>query len=227
MDTLTGISGFQTQLFKRVANKSATKPVKRTYSPELRLFSLTLHYYSPRAYHYVRNKFGLCLPHAKTLYKWYKSVDGEPGFNNEAIRHIKEYNNTVQDCLFATLIIDEMAIRKHIEFDGERFSGVVNVGKAFACNEENVAKEALVFLLVGINKSWKIPVGYFLIDKLNGEQKCNLVQQCLRVVHETGVRVVCFTCDGAANNIAMAKALGCNFSNPNSLRTHFLHPITE
>lgn len=82
----------------------------------------------------------------------------------------------------------------------------------------------MVFLLVDLNRAWKIPVG--LIQSINGEQKCNLVQQCLKLLHETGVNVVCLTCDGAGSNITMAKELGCNFTTPQSLQTHFPHPIT-
>ena len=100
------------------------------------------------------------------------------------------------------------------------------MGKGIACNNNNIAKEALVFLLVGVNKTWKIPIGYFLIDKITGEQKYNLVSQCLKIVHETGIKIICITCDGAGSNIVMAKKLGCKLSDVNSLQTYFCHPIT-
>ncbi|KAJ8970523.1 hypothetical protein NQ317_013691, partial [Molorchus minor] len=59
------------------------------YSPELRSFALTLSFYSTEAYNYVRRKFNMSLPHIKTISKWYRSVDGRPGFTTEALKAVK------------------------------------------------------------------------------------------------------------------------------------------
>lgn len=68
------------EVLKRQLAKSNPKiPVPKVYSPELRTFALSLHYYSPAAYNYVRESFDTCLPHPKTLTSWYKHVDGSPG----------------------------------------------------------------------------------------------------------------------------------------------------
>ncbi|CAB3241886.1 unnamed protein product [Arctia plantaginis] len=44
---------------------------KKQYSPELRKFALTLYFYSPKAYSYIRSTFNTRLPHPSTLRKWY------------------------------------------------------------------------------------------------------------------------------------------------------------
>ena len=49
-----------------------------------------------------------------------------------------------------------------------------------------IAKEAFVFMIVGINSSWKLLVGYFLTDSLCGMRKKNLMDQCLKLMHECG-----------------------------------------
>ncbi|CAL1278929.1 unnamed protein product [Larinioides sclopetarius] len=54
-------------------------PLPQSYSPELRSFALTLNFYSPRAYDYVRSTFGLSLPHPKTLSRWYQHIEAAPG----------------------------------------------------------------------------------------------------------------------------------------------------
>lgn len=54
------------------------------------MFALTLHFYSPRAYAYVRKKFDTCMSHPKTLSKGYKSVNCKPGFNTKALKSIEE-----------------------------------------------------------------------------------------------------------------------------------------
>ncbi|KYN39710.1 hypothetical protein ALC56_05888, partial [Trachymyrmex septentrionalis] len=63
------------------------------YTPELRSFALTLHYYSPKAYTYVRNKLHNCLPHSVAISKWYQYgliPHAEPGFSKEALNCIKK-----------------------------------------------------------------------------------------------------------------------------------------
>lgn len=63
------------ELFNRQVQKHSEKlKTTQKYSPQLRTFALTLHYYLPAAYCYVRDCFDTCLPHPKTLYKWYRSV---------------------------------------------------------------------------------------------------------------------------------------------------------
>ena len=61
-------------------NKQQGKTLPVLYSPQLRSFALTLHFYSPHAYKYVRKMFDTCLPHPRTIEKWYSSFDGTPGF---------------------------------------------------------------------------------------------------------------------------------------------------
>ncbi|VEN59136.1 unnamed protein product [Callosobruchus maculatus] len=59
------------------------------YSPELRKFALTLNFCSPKAYNYVRDVFDTCLPHSKTIAKWFQNVDAEPGFTKESINTLR------------------------------------------------------------------------------------------------------------------------------------------
>ena len=52
------------QLMKR-------KCAPKKYDEQLCCFAVTLHFYSPRVYEYVRSMFYSCLPHVKTISKWY------------------------------------------------------------------------------------------------------------------------------------------------------------
>lgn len=77
-------------------------------------------------------------------------------------------------------------------------------------------------MVVGINASRRIPVGYFLTNHLNSSQKVNLVNRCINVVSETGMKVISLTFDGCAVNVSMSRALGCNLDhNPNNIVTNF------
>jgi ABC-type Mn2+/Zn2+ transport system ATPase subunit len=43
-------------------------------------------------------------------------------------------------------------------------------------------------MAVGINRYWKMPLGYFLIEGLNGAERSNLLRNCLQLLNETGTK---------------------------------------
>lgn len=225
--TMSSLTLSLQELLKRQGQKSKNQAVTKTYSPALKTFALTLNFYSPRAYNYVRETFDTCLPHQRTLRGWYSAINGEPGFTTEAFVALKQKAESSSKRLLCSLIIDEMAIRKKIEWDGQKYHGFVDGGTGLESDCLEEATQALVFMLVSINDSWKLPVAYFLITGMSGEQKSALVMQCLEKVHETNIDVVSLTFDGCPANFSMAKYLGCDFSDPSNLKCSFRHPITE
>jgi len=52
----------------------------------------------------------------------------------------------------------------------------------YDCDEIPVAKNALGFLVFGLNSYWKISVGYFLIDTLTGKEKGNLLAKAIDLI---------------------------------------------
>lgn len=62
--------------------------------------------------------------------------------------------------------MDEMPIRHQVEWTGQKFCGYVDIGTGIDEDTLPEAKEALVSMLLAINGSWKVPVGYFLLDSL-------------------------------------------------------------
>ena len=80
------------ELFAKISARPQERDGGVRYSQSLRAFALTLNFYSPKAYEYVRKTFCNCLPHAKTLQKWYQNVSGEPGFSQEVCEALKRYS---------------------------------------------------------------------------------------------------------------------------------------
>ena len=72
-----------------------------------------------------------------------------------------------------------MAIKKHISWDGKKYNGYVDLGNGIKDDYLPVAGDALVFMVVAIDESWKVPRGYFFIDGLSGAERANLVNVCL------------------------------------------------
>ena len=68
---------------------SSKVKVNGEYTPEIRSFAMMLHFYSTKAYNYVRKKFNNKLPNPSTVRAWYRVVDGSPGFTVEALQAIK------------------------------------------------------------------------------------------------------------------------------------------
>lgn len=58
------------------------------------------------------------------------------------------------------------------------------------------AKEALVSMLTSLNENWKIPVGYFFIDKITGVQLSSLVKQCINLLINCDITLTFITFDG-------------------------------
>ena len=90
------------------------------------------------------------------------------------------------------MMINEIAIKKQLDLDGTKFVGYVDLGVPVEDGSSlPVAKEALVFMLVCLTERWKIPLSYFLIDGLQGTERANLVQICLRKLLMLLVFVLC------------------------------------
>lgn len=61
----------------------------------------------------------------------------------------------------------------------------------------------------------------------SGQQKADLVIQCLKNLNESNIIVVSLTFDGCPSNLTMAKKLGCRLDPNEELKTTFQHPFTK
>lgn len=69
-----------------------------------------------------------------------------------------------------------MSIRDQVEWNSEKMHSFVDMGSNVCDENDNLihAKNASVFMAVGENGHWKMPLGYFLVEKLNGSERANL-----------------------------------------------------
>lgn len=180
-----------------------------TFSPAVRRFALNLNFYSPKAYEYVRGVLKNRLPHQRTIRKWLQTTNCQPGFSAESLSALRKAVDEARlkgQKLICNLTFDEMAIRERVEWDGNVSYGYVDFGNG--CESGVKATQVLVFMLVCINRSWKLPVGYFPINSITAEQKKNLLIHCIQNVTETGVEISGVTFDGAASNVTLVRLLG-------------------
>ena len=59
------------------------------------------------------------------------------------------------------------------------YEGYIDLGKDIVSDEDEIAKEALVFMLVSYRGQWKYPVGHVLINKINAATLHHLLSQAL------------------------------------------------
>lgn len=208
----------------------------RKYSENIRCFALTLYFYSPKAYSYVRKKFGKqFLPHPSTMRKWYEVVDGSPGFSKEALDAIA--TRASEKSIVVNLVMDEMSIRSQLIYDknaGNYFGGVdignntLRNGKRKPQNDNQpLATNALVCMAVSLNDYWKVPIGYFLIRGLDSQERADLLTLALHTLHNHNCHVFSITFDGAASNISMCEVLGANFKYGPTFKPYFENPATK
>lgn len=127
-----------------------------------------------------------------------------------------------------TLMLDAMSIKSHIQHDPQMQTMIGYVDMGDRANETDIASEALVFMVVGLQGYWKAPIAYYLTKTLTPETQKVLVQHAIEELHHRGIRVVCLTIDGHASNVSMCTQLGCNIRQDlyRPLKTHFPHPVT-
>lgn len=225
-------------------------PHRRKYSKVVRQFCLTLHYLSPRAYRFVRNTFNNHLPAISTIQKWYRlsESNAKSGISHSSLnilrQRVKELKENGKQ-LLCSLSFDEMSIKQHVQWDNasKEFVGFVTYAKlkdkesvkpsndnSNAKKEDGtpIAKNALVFMINGVNDFIRIPVAYYFVQSTEGIDKCALVEDIVTSLTNCGVRISNITFDGHSSNISTCKWLGANVgTTPSNIVQYFLNPVEK
>lgn len=203
------------------------------YEEAVRKFAFTLHYYSPRAYNFLRFKFNKHLPEVSTIRNWVSNSSGRglPGINPEAVRAVQNIANEMKKNgkeFLCSLAFDEVYIKRHVSWNEaqKKFLGFITYGRKDGNGELPVANQALVFLLTGLNVDFSIPMAYFFIKSLKAYEKSILIIEIIKTITLAGGRVINVTFDGYKNNFAAVRLLGAVFRLP-EMKPFFLNPIDE
>lgn len=114
------------------------------------------------------------------------NFNAEPGFTKVAIDTLSLVTTNSSTSIYCSLLMDEIAIRKNVEWYGCMYHGYNSFGSEIQDETLDEARECFILMAVGINASWKIPVGYFLCNYLNSSQKINLIKRCIDILCDTG-----------------------------------------
>ena len=217
--TLNSNFGHMTKNLFDNERKNANNSKNSKYSDTMKQFAISLHFYSPRAYNFVRR--ALHLPCPSTIRAWAAVIDCEPGFLSNVIEHLQ--NGLEENCKDCILIVDEMAIKKEVIWDvkNKKFAGNTDYGPILAEEQDSIATNALVVMAAGLKKRWHHPIAYFLVDRVTAEMQAQIIKEAINLLTEAGLDVHGVTFDGCAKNLATAKVLGCNLR---KLDGSFRHP---
>lgn len=204
----------------------------QSYSETIRSFAITLHFYSPRAYKFVRDKFNKHLPNQTTIRKWHSNCTygGEPGVSREALRAL----STLADKftkegkqLIVSISFDEMSIRRLVQWSDakKKFLGHITYGE-FENHKKPVARNALVFLLTAINADFSLPIAHHFVIALNAAEKASLINHIVTEVTSLGVKIANITFDGLQANVSACKILGASFDLVN-MKPFILNPVNS
>ena len=114
----TCFSGLTLAVFRNQVRNQTRTPTGRRYSDDIVKFAVTLHFYSPKAYDFVRSF--LFLPTARTIRQWASSIDCQPGHLTAVYEYLSkmvEQDPKLKECC---LMADEMSIKKDTQWDSAR-----------------------------------------------------------------------------------------------------------
>lgn len=213
---------------RRLLKKSEkTKRLTEKYPDELKCFAMTLQFYSSKAYEYVRKVFNHALPHQSVIRKWASSVNCSPGFTQLSFNILENTQKMAKERgqeIICNLVLDEMSIKKQIDFTNEKTWGYVDIGTDVEDDSAVCATQVLVLMVVAINAHWKLPVAYFLIHSLTGAERANIIKETLVRLANINIKIVSVICDGPTVNFSMLTSLGCQVKDIYNIKSCFNHP---
>lgn len=159
------------------------------------------------------------------------SVGSKSGITEEAINHLSNIANEMKnkgEHLLLSLVFDEMAIRKHVQWSDsqKKFLGFTDTGKKTDAGEWPVAKQSLVFLVNGLNYNFSLPCAYYFINSLDAFEKRDLLIKIITSITAAGARIVNITFDGLASNLKTCKLLGASFK-VGALKNYFYNSVDQ
>lgn len=205
-------AGFPLELVLTKIKNNKKPKTKVIYGEKMKEFALTLYFYSPKAYRFLK-KHDFGLPNPSTIRRWVSKFNCSPGFLNEVFSYLKNNVQNKDDFKHFNLVFDAMSIRKQIVYDHNKVKnyGYVDVGGFQLENQEEVATEALVFQVVSLKNAFKCAIGYFFVNKINAQFLSQLIKVAIIKLFEVGCNIHSVTFDGTSTNLKALKLLGCKF----------------
>ena len=124
-------------------------------------------------------KWNLKRLHIYLRFSWLNGINGHPGFSSQVLHFLEDKASgegswKYKDCC---LVLDGMKIKSLMQYDPsmKKMTGFVDFGNSMS-ESEDLATEALVFMIVALRSKWKQVIAYFLIRSITAEVQAELVR---------------------------------------------------
>lgn len=207
LDHLEKMLNVDQMTFVRMQIKNAgKKPRGHRFTFEEKCMAFAIFKQSPKCYLRLLSKI-LTLPCKRTLMKHSALVRFEAGINPNLMTFlsdvVSEMNETEK---IVTLGWDEMALNAHLDYCSVKdyIDGFVDDGKK---TTDEFATHALVFMVRGVDKSYKQPISYFFTQNISKDELAELITLVIEAVMDIGLIVVGSVCDAVSTNLSAVRTL--------------------
>ncbi|KAL3234657.1 hypothetical protein MRX96_022621 [Rhipicephalus microplus] len=199
--------GHKTAVIKNQVSNFASK--KPAYTESILRECVFWKACSNKGYEYVRTRGLFKLPRRATLQKYIGHSTVVTSLITERLGAEFQALQVEQE-IFCSLIIDEMAIQQKVMYDRQldKVFGLVDMGpEQQSCATPEVPKRLLCFVLRGLSTAYVITVGYFFTRCLRSEQLRSMTMTVIKAVEDVGFRVTRIVTDNHQSNVALFKSL--------------------
>lgn len=159
-------------------------------------------------------KIFTALPSIVTVKRCLQKMKTSPGVTSQSARMVRikvsPKNEHEQLCF---LLIDEMSLQPSLKYDikSDKIVGYCDKVKG-KCN---LAKHAMVVMVVGLTKRWKYPLGYYFCENaMSGNDIKEVISESISVLENEGFDVKGITSDQGSNFQKVFREMGATPSNP-------------
>jgi len=185
--------------------KSSTK----SWSQKEKQLALSIFYKSPAAYKFLYFSKQINLPGLTSIKRWVGNLKCLPGLNTALFKQLKTKVDVMSSQeKYCTLVFDEMKIKNFLEYNKylDLVEGYEDLGSKGRSNQ--LAGQAMVFMIRGLYSTWKLPIAYFLPStSVKHIMLADLITEVLERLFQCGLVVKAIVCDQGVSNVAAFKDL--------------------
>ena len=148
---------FKGQILSAVTSKSG-----RRYGVQERRFALAIYYHSPKTYRFLSSVFKL--PSVSVLHSWLRNICIYAGWSKPSLAALKMRARALpKEETLCGIVFDAMSIKESLHYDRalDSILGREDFGEHATSMKE--ANHALVFMVKGLVRKWKIVFGHFFL----------------------------------------------------------------
>jgi len=199
-------------IVKHFVGLTKTNPHDYRYSKEIKQLALTIYFFVPRAYTFLKTI--LQLPNIGTLRRVTEKYEIFSGLNDILFEYItfraNDLSKESKDCV---LSIDEMVIKSNL-YNNISKNYVVGFNETFNRKTYEPAKHVLCFMIHGLKFPWKSIAYFFVHNSFTGSSLQNTIFSTINRLYSTPLNVRVLTTDQGSNFYSFAKSVNVSEERP-------------